>query len=116
MDRSSTKLCQPLKPRSSERLNVPLEARLTLSCGTVRPVTISNLSPEGVRFDAEAFVPIGSEALLELPAGVQATTSIRWQVGCSAGAKFTPSLSWDQIQRIVTEATQSPSRNAAPNN
>jgi hypothetical protein len=106
MDQLPTKLCLPFKPRSSERLNVLLETQLTLSCGNVQPVTICNLSPEGVRFCAQAYIPIGSEALLELPTGVQLQASIRWQFGGSVGAKFDHSLSWEEIRSIVTQAAR----------
>jgi hypothetical protein len=54
-----------------------------------------------VRFDTDVVAPIGSQALLKLPNGLEVKSSIRWQIGDSAGAEFARNLSWDQLQGIV---------------
>jgi hypothetical protein len=101
MDQLPTKLCLPFKPRSSDRFSVAVGAELTLACGAVQTVRISNLSAGGVRFDTDVVAPIGSQAVLKLPNGLEVRSSIRWHIGDSAGAEFVRNLSWEQLHGIV---------------
>ncbi len=92
--------------RGGERVELHCEAVLKLADGRRIEARVRNISTSGMRLFCREWLPIGSEARVEIANGGEHPVQIVWQLGVSAGVEFAPHLTWKSVVAMLAQSEE----------